>query len=185
MASLGDDTEPDVPNWDSVYLGASNNDFARSVLYSPAAQRLFSDIARRLEKDPDEFHHVRRSVHYEPTVVKGSMANTSYAAGTTSPSQEHNSANNLCGYYRPNTNIPPANLGLGWVLGSSRPGKLDRFVDFLLVPYSSQHELHPRHCRLRRLLETGVLLAISDSRNVMLPCSIDPAVVLINAIGQC
>ncbi|KAF2022796.1 serine/threonine protein kinase [Setomelanomma holmii] len=63
-------------------------------------------------------------------------------------------------------NIPPANQGLGWVLGSSRPNKPDHFVDFLLCTPPSDHGLHSRHCRLRRLLDTGVLLAVSDSRKV-------------------
>ncbi|EFQ88280.1 hypothetical protein PTT_15921 [Pyrenophora teres f. teres 0-1] len=62
--------------------------------------------------------------------------------------------------------IPPANQGLGWIMGSSRPNKPDNFVDFLLAPFTNEHALHSRHCRLRRMLETGVLIAVSDSRKV-------------------
>ncbi|EMD66034.1 hypothetical protein COCSADRAFT_87064 [Bipolaris sorokiniana ND90Pr] len=62
--------------------------------------------------------------------------------------------------------IPPANESLGWVLGSSRTNMPGNFVDFLLAPFTNKYALHSRHCRLRRLLETGVLLAISDSREV-------------------
>ncbi|KAF2820885.1 serine/threonine protein kinase [Ophiobolus disseminans] len=62
--------------------------------------------------------------------------------------------------------IPPAREELGWVLGSSRTNVPDNFVDFLLAPMTNQHALHSRHCRLRRLLQTGVLLAVSDSRKV-------------------
>ena len=62
--------------------------------------------------------------------------------------------------------IPPANEGLGWAVGSSRPTKPDSFVDFLLAPFTNDHALHSRHCRLRRRLQNGVLLAVSDSRKV-------------------
>ncbi|KAH8727324.1 kinase-like domain-containing protein [Phaeosphaeriaceae sp. PMI808] len=165
MASPAGDTEPDIPSWDGIHLGVPNGDFARLVPQSPAARKLFSQVARRLETDRDGWHHVRRFIYYEATILDESTTDSSFAAMATPPPQD-SSPQDFCGYYRLNMNIPPENLGLGWVLGSSRPNKPDNFVDFLLAPYANDHGLHSRHCRLRRLLDSGVLLAVSDSRKV-------------------
>jgi hypothetical protein len=94
-----------------------------------------------------------------------STAGSSFANETPSPQDEP--LQEYCGYYRLNMTIPPAREELGWVLGNSRTNVPDNFVDFLLAPMTNQHALHSRHCRLRRLLQTGVLLAVSDSRKVM------------------
>jgi hypothetical protein len=159
------DTEPDVPSWDNVHLGTTNGDFARLVPDSPAARKLFSQVVRLLESDASKWHHVRTFIHYEVTYIDESTAGSSFA--TETPSPQHETLQEYCGYYRLNMTISPAREELGWVLGSSRANVPDNFVDFLLAPMTNQHALHSRHCRLRRLLQTGVLLAISDSRKVM------------------
>ncbi|KAH9859246.1 hypothetical protein J1614_012220 [Plenodomus biglobosus] len=165
MASPGGDTEPDVPSWDNVHLGVSNGDFARLVPHSPAARRLFSQVVRLLKSDANNWPHVRKFIHYEATHLDESTTDSSFATVTTPPLQ-HEPPQDFCGYYRLNMTMPPANQSLGWVVGSSRPNKPDNFVDLLLAPLTNEHALHSRHCRLRRLLETGVLMAVSDSRKV-------------------
>lgn len=183
MSSPSGDTEPDIATWDSIHLGVSNGDFARLVPQSPAARQLFVQVARQLETDRDSWHHVRQFIHYESTILNESTTDSSFAAAVTSTHREDTVQQDFCGYYRLNMSIPPANPALGWVLGSSRPKKPDDFVDFLLAPHSSGHGLHSRHCRLRRLLNTGVLLAVSDSRKVLrLPsrCTVR----LIRVVGQ-
>ncbi|KAF1952627.1 hypothetical protein CC80DRAFT_495156 [Byssothecium circinans] len=114
-------------------------------------------------------------MHYETTHPDESTTDSSFATVATPPPQ-HEPLQDFCGYYRLNMTIPPANQGLGWITGSSRPNKPDNFVDFLLAPLTNEHALHSRHCNMRRLLETGVLIAISDSRKVMhrLPISAPP-----------
>jgi hypothetical protein len=175
MASCSGDTEPDVPSWECIHLGASNGDFARLVPQSPAARRAFSQVAQRLKAEPDRWGHVRRFIHCEATDVAESATDNSSAAeshtdGSTAAqitqSPRDDSVREYCGYYRLNMTIPPSNQGLGWVLGSSRPDKPDDFVDLLLCLPKNNHRLHSRHCRLRRILDTGVLLAVSDSRKV-------------------
>jgi hypothetical protein len=166
MASPSGDTEPDVPSWDNVCFGASNGDFARLVPQSPAARELFSQVVRLLETDANSRHHVRKFIYYEATDPDESTTESSFVTATTPPPR-HEPLQDFCGYYRLNMTIPPASQGLGWVLGSSRLNKPDNFVDFLLAPYTNQYALHSRHCRLRRLLDSGILLAVSDSRKVM------------------
>lgn len=163
MTWPGGDTEPDVPSWDNVHLGVSNGDFARLLPHSPSARRCFSEVVRHLESDGENCHHVRNFIHYEPTHPEESTTDSSFA---TAPLPQHKPLQDFCGYYRLNMAIPSANQGLGWIAGSSRQNKPDNFVDFLLAPFTNEHALHSRHCRLRRLLETGVLIAISDSRKV-------------------
>jgi len=177
------DTEPDVPSWDNVYLGASNGDFARLVPHSPAARRLFSQVVRLLETDASKWYHVRRFIHYEITDTDESTPGSSFATATPPPQQQP--AQDYCGYYRLNMTIPPANEGLGWVLGSSRANMPGNFVDLLLAPFTNEHALHSRHCRLRRLLQTGVLLAVSDSRKVTYSLTIRASLRLIPIVGQC
>lgn len=158
------DTEPDVQSWDNVHLGASNGDFARLVPHSPAARTLFSQVVRLLDSDASKWNHVRSFIHYEAAYPDDSTTGSSFTTATPPP--QHESVQEYCGYYRLNMTIPPANESLGWVLGSSRTNMPGNFVDFLLAPFTNKYALHSRHCRLRRLLETGVLLAISDSREV-------------------
>ena len=164
MSSPGD-TLPDVTSWENVHHGVSNGDFARLVPHSPAARRLFGQVVRLLESDSSKLHHVRQYIHYEVTLSSESTAESSFAASTPSPQPEP--LQEFCGYYRLNMFIPPASQGLGWVVGSSRLNKPDHFVDFLLAPFTTENSLHSRHCRLRRQLESGVMVAVSDGRKVL------------------
>jgi hypothetical protein len=165
---LPGDTVPDVPTWQNVHHGPSNGDFARLVPHSPAARKLFSQVVHFLESDHDKWYHVCKYIHSEATYSEESTAESSSAAATPPPHREpeHERPQDYCGYYRLNMTIPPGSEQIGWVLGSCyrRPG---HFVDFLLALFTNEHALHSRHCRLRRLLDTGVLLAVSDSRKVI------------------
>jgi hypothetical protein len=91
---------------------------------------------------------------------------SSFATATATPPPRYEPLQDYCGYRRSNMIIAPANERLGWVPRRSQATKPDNFVDFLLAPFTNQYSLHYRHCRLRRLLQSGVVLAVSDSRKV-------------------
>ncbi|KAF2109572.1 kinase-like domain-containing protein [Lophiotrema nucula] len=63
-------------------------------------------------------------------------------------------------------NLRPGSMSLGWVLGSGRADLPDSAVDCVLTPTPSTDGVHGRHCRLKRDLETGVLMIISDGRKI-------------------
>lgn len=61
----------------------------------------------------------------------------------------------------------PNNLRLGWVVGSGREGLPESEIDFILTTNTKELGVQGRHCRFNRNLQTGVLLAISDGRKVI------------------
>ena len=160
MASPGD-TEPDIPDWDSYYDGAPNDDFARLIPFSPAARNSFSQLIVRLGADPTCLPHIREFIHYDETVAIAEDSATDDAESQSEPVQA------FCGYYKLNMSIPPKRLKMGWVLGSRRLDRPDD-VDFVLTHAPRQHGVRGRHCRLVRNLQTGLLMVVSDGHKVAL-----------------